>query len=118
MRGSVEIVSDPNNQGGRYCFAGTRIPVGSIVAYVRNAGKEAVVHEWGHGLTMAMVEAALAFDFPAQGEPRAEAERLDVRCVCGEWVSPDVYAIDTQPFPVECVCGRKWTARIAMEAVG
>ena len=112
MAGSVEIVSDPDIQGGRFVFRGTRIPVGSIVHYAASAGRDETVAAWGHGLTGEMVDAALAFGWPPQRDaPAVDGEYVHLRCVCGEWTDDLAFGE-----PIECgYCGKRW--RIDVEVV-
>jgi uncharacterized protein (DUF433 family) len=112
---SVQIHSDPEIQGGRPVFKGTRIPVGAIKRYALAAGREATVQEWGHGLTMAMVEAALAYEWPKVREADAYAERIDVSCECGEPL--DVTADGEVAGEGACVCGRVWRVSLVVECV-
>lgn len=112
------IVSDPDILGGRWVFAGTRIPV-AIARYATTEGREWVLANYPR-MTDAMIDAGLAWQFPPVQEARPVVEDLAVVCACGEatWCeegSPAVRELSTGDHHYRCnVCGRRWSVTIGI----
>jgi uncharacterized protein (DUF433 family) len=115
MTEPVEIVSTPDTCGGRYRYKGTRLPVGTIKNTVDLGGRDEVTRGWPY-VTDAMIDAAMAFDWPAQCRAGISADSLTVGCVCGEAIVTDpVFGDEPMPETVTCVCGRVWRIILAVE---
>jgi len=113
---ALEITSDPEYRGGKYCFAGTRWWVASIKRNALSEGKQWVIDNFP-GVTGEMIDAALAWEFPPlYDDPEYEPEWdiSNVRCVCGERTEVKF----TAGFAYDChvcdACGKCWRVTVTV----
>lgn len=109
------ISSDPDIHNGRWCVAGTRMPVATVQVAVREggiAGFRRVYH--ADHISDAQIAACVAWSFPAICDvPDLELEDGTLRCVCGEW---DVNLHERGRY--DCPwCAKRWRVTVTVEAV-
>jgi uncharacterized protein (DUF433 family) len=115
------IVSNPDSRGGRWCFAGTSLPV-SIAHYARTEGRQWVLDNYPQ-LTDAMIDAGLAWPFPAVQDVAPLIEDLTVDCACGEEAgiegehrTGDVIGAGAHVYRCNA-CGRRWRVTVGIEQI-
>jgi uncharacterized protein (DUF433 family) len=102
------IVRDPEIHRGRWHFTDTTIFVDELHRDYQRRGEAIRLPYQQLGLTVAEIDAGLAFEYPEVTEPVIELQftGVTVHCVCGDvrqsTTAAPAFTLDP------CVCGRTW----------